>query len=116
MHPALRPAPSAVIRMCRGSSAPAQLLEHALALTRSGGTLIYCTCSLEPEENEEVVAALLARNGGVRRVPITASEVLGRAEFISPDGDLRTLPCQLPDPDSRLAGLDGFYAARLEKL
>ena len=31
-------------------------------------------------------------------------------------GDLRTLPCQLPDPDSRLAGLDGFYAARLEKL
>jgi len=98
------------------SRVQAQLLEHALALTRSGGTLIYCTCSLEPEENEEVVAALLARNGGVRRVPITASEVLGRAEFISPDGDLRTLPCQLPDPDSRLAGLDGFYAARLEKL
>jgi 16S rRNA (cytosine967-C5)-methyltransferase len=98
------------------SRVQAQLLEHALALTRSGGTLIYCTCSLEPEENEEVVAALLARNGGVRRVPITAGEVLGRAEFISPDGDLRTLPCQLPDPDSRLAGLDGFYAARLEKL
>jgi 16S rRNA (cytosine967-C5)-methyltransferase len=98
------------------SRVQAELLEHALALTRSGGTLIYCTCSLEPEENEEVVAALLARNGGVRRVPITAGEVLGRAEFISQDGDLRTLPCQLPDPDSRLAGLDGFYAARLEKL
>jgi 16S rRNA (cytosine967-C5)-methyltransferase len=98
------------------SRVQAQLLDRALALTRSGGTLIYCTCSLEPEENEEVVAALLARNGGVRRVPITAGEVLGRAEFISPDGDLRTLPCQLPDPDSRLAGLDGFYAARLEKL
>ena len=39
-----------------------QLLERALTLTRSGGTLIYCTCSLEPEENEDVVAALLARN------------------------------------------------------
>jgi 16S rRNA (cytosine967-C5)-methyltransferase len=52
----------------------------------------------------------------VRRVPITADEVFGRAEFISPDGELRTLPCQLPDADSRLAGLDGFYAARLEKL
>jgi 16S rRNA (cytosine967-C5)-methyltransferase len=98
------------------SRVQAQLLEHALALTRSGGTLIYCTCSLEPEENEEVVAALLARDSGVRRVPITAGEVFGRAEFISPDGDLRTLPCQLPDPDSRLAGLDGFYATRLEKL
>jgi 16S rRNA (cytosine967-C5)-methyltransferase len=92
-----------------------QLLEHALTLTRSGGTLVYCTCSLEPEENQEVVAALLARNSSVRRMPIGAGEVFGRAEFISPDGDLRTLPCQLPDPDSRLAGLDGFYAARLEK-
>jgi len=92
-----------------------QLIERALALTKSGGTLIYCTCSLEPEENEDVVAALLARNGGVRRMPITPGDVFGRAEFISEAGDLRTLPCHLPDPDSRFAGLDGFYAARLEK-
>ncbi len=91
-----------------------QLIERALGLTKSGGTLIYCTCSLEPEENEDVVAALLAR-GGVRHVPITAGEVFGRAEFISKAGDLRTLPCHLPDPDSHFAGLDGFYAARLEK-
>jgi 16S rRNA (cytosine967-C5)-methyltransferase len=93
-----------------------QLIERALALTKSGGTLIYCTCSLEPEENENVVAALLARHDGVRRAPIAASEVFGRAEFISQSGDLRTLPCHLPDPDSHFAGLDGFYAARLEKL
>jgi 16S rRNA (cytosine967-C5)-methyltransferase len=63
-----------------------------------------------------VVAGFLARNGDVRRAPIAASEVFGIAEFINQDGDLRTLPCQLPDPDSRLAGLDGFYAARLKKL
>jgi 16S rRNA (cytosine967-C5)-methyltransferase len=31
-------------------------------------------------------------------------------------GDLRTLPCHLPDADPRLGGLDGFYAARLERL
>jgi 16S rRNA (cytosine967-C5)-methyltransferase len=93
-----------------------QLIERALALTKSGGTLIYCTCSLEPEENENVVAALLARHDGVRRAPIVAGEVFGRAEFISQSGDLRTLPCHLPDPDSHFAGLDGFYAARLEKL
>ena len=98
------------------SHVQARLLDHALALTRSGGTLIYCTCSLEPEENEDVVAGFLARNGDVRRAPIAASEVFGIAEFINQDGDLRTLPCQLPDPDSRLAGLDGFYAARLKKL
>ncbi len=93
----------------------ARLLERALSLTRSGGTLIYCTCSLEPEENEHIVAALLAREPGVRRVPITAHEVFGQSAFISPEGDLRTLPCQLPDADTRLAGVDGFYAARLEK-
>jgi 16S rRNA (cytosine967-C5)-methyltransferase len=28
---------------------------------------------------------------------------------------LRTLPCQLPNPDPRMAGFDGFYAARLER-
>ncbi len=93
-----------------------RLIERALALTRRGGTLIYCTCSLEPEENETVVADLLARDPGLRRLPIAASELSGRAEFISKDGDLRTLPCHLPDADCRFAGIDGFYAARLEKL
>ena len=92
-----------------------RLIARAVALTKPGGTLIYCTCSLEPEENENIVAELLAREPSVRRAPIAATEVFGRDEFISQDGDLRTLPCQLPDPDSRLAGLDGFYAARLVK-
>ena len=93
-----------------------RLLEHALALTKTGGTLVYCTCSLEPEENEDVIAALLARDAGARRMPVAAHEIFGQAEFISEQGDLRTLPCQLSDGDPRLSGLDGFYAARLEKL
>jgi 16S rRNA (cytosine967-C5)-methyltransferase len=93
-----------------------ELIAHALTLTKPGGTLLYCTCSLEPEENEDVVDALLERQQGLRRVPISASELFGHAEFISKGGDLRTLPCQLADADSRLSGLDGFYAARLQKL
>ncbi len=93
-----------------------RLIAHALSLLKPGGALVYCTCSLEPEENEDVVEALLHREPGVRRAPISASELFGHAEFISKDGDLRTLPCQLPDADSRLSGLDGFYAARLTKL
>jgi len=92
-----------------------RLIERAAALTKPGGTLVYCTCSLEPEEGEQIVAQLLAREPGMRRAPIAAAEVFGRSEFITRDGDLRTLPCQLPDPDSRFAGLDGFYAARLAK-
>jgi 16S rRNA (cytosine967-C5)-methyltransferase len=92
-----------------------RLLERAVALTKPGGTLIYCTCSLEPEENQSIVADLLAREAAMRRAPVAASDVFGRDEFITLDGDLRTLPCQLPDPDSQLCGLDGFYAARLVK-
>jgi len=92
-----------------------RLIERAMALTQPGGKLVYCTCSLEPEEGEHIIADLLAHEPGVRRAPIAASEVFGRDEFITNDGDLRTLPCHFPDPDSRLAGLDGFYAARLEK-
>ena len=92
-----------------------RLIECAVALTKPGGTLIYCVCSLEPEEGQHIVADLIAREASLRRAPIAASEVCGGAEFISNDGDLRTLPCHFPDADSRLAGLDGFYAARLVK-
>ena len=92
-----------------------RLLDRAVTLVRPGGTLIYCVCSLEPEEGEQQIAALLARNPAVARVPITAADVFGHAEFLSPEGDLRTLPQQLPDPDPRWGGLDGFFAARLTR-
>jgi 16S rRNA (cytosine967-C5)-methyltransferase len=97
------------------SALQGRLIERAFALTRRGGTLVYCTCSLEPEENEHIVAALLHREQSLQRAPVGAGDVFGRAEFINPDGDLRTLPCHFPDAESRLAGLDGFYAARLKK-
>ncbi len=92
-----------------------RLLQKAVALLKPGGTLIYCTCSLEPEEGEQAIAALLAAESGVRRNPIEAGEVAGLDEIVTPDGDLRTLPCHLPHDDPRLGGLDGFYAARLVK-
>jgi 16S rRNA (cytosine967-C5)-methyltransferase len=92
-----------------------RLLQKAVALLRPGGTLVYCTCSLEPEEGEQAIAGLLAGEPAVRRVPIEASEVAGIAAIVNADGDLRTLPCHLPQADPRLGGLDGFYAARLVK-
>jgi 16S rRNA (cytosine967-C5)-methyltransferase len=90
-----------------------RLLAQAVELTRPGGTLVYCTCSLEPEEGTEIVRDLLAGRAELRRQPISAAEGHGFAEWLTPDGDLRTLPCHLADPDSGMAGLDGFYAARL---
>jgi 16S rRNA (cytosine967-C5)-methyltransferase len=92
-----------------------RLIAQAAELTRPGGVLVYCTCSLEPEEGIEVVRDLLERNPDLHRQPMSAAEVYGHAEWLTPDGDLRTLPCHLPDADSRMAGLDGFYAARLRR-
>ena len=92
-----------------------RLLRKSVTLLKSGGMLIYCTCSLEPEEGEGAVAALLAAEPSLRRVPIEAGEVAGLNEIITAEGDLRTLPCHLPHADPRLGGLDGFFAARLVK-
>jgi 16S rRNA (cytosine967-C5)-methyltransferase len=93
-----------------------RLLDHAATLVKPGGTLVYCTCSLEREEGEDQVAALLGRNPGLRRDPIRAEEVGGQAEFLTAGGELRTLPCHWPDEDARMAGLDGFYAARITRI
>lgn len=97
------------------SSVQRRLLTRAASLLKPGGMLVYCTCSLEPEEGEQVVESALADTTELRRVPITANEVAGLAELITEAGDLRTLPCHLPHQDPRLGGLDGFYAARLER-
>lgn len=92
-----------------------RLLKKAITLLKPGGTLVYCTCSLEPEEGEQVVATLLASEPGIRRVPVSDAEVAGLSDIVTPAGDLRTLPCHLPHDDPTLGGLDGFYAARLTK-
>jgi 16S rRNA (cytosine967-C5)-methyltransferase len=106
-----------------------RLLQKAVALLRPGGTLVYCTCSLEPEEGEQAISALLAAEPAMRRAPVDAGEVAGLNEIVTAEGDLRTLPShlrhddprfdpRLGDPrldDPRLGGLDGFYAARLVK-
>jgi 16S rRNA (cytosine967-C5)-methyltransferase len=93
-----------------------RLLERAIALAKPGGTIVFCTCSLEPEEGEELVASLLGGRDDVRGKPVLTSEINGLDGLLTPAGELRTLPCRWPDPDPRMAGLDGFYAARLERI
>jgi 16S rRNA (cytosine967-C5)-methyltransferase len=92
-----------------------RLLVKAVELTRPGGRIVYCTCSLEPEEGEEQIAALLASRSDVVRDAILPEEVPGLEDAISSDGDLRLLPSLWPNEHARLAGVDGFFTARLVK-
>jgi 16S rRNA (cytosine967-C5)-methyltransferase len=95
------------------SAVQAKMLDHACDLLKPGGRLVYCTCSIEREEGEAQVAALLRRNPDMQRAPVEAAEVGGLSELITLDGDVRTLPYHLPNSEPRLAGLDGFFASRL---
>ncbi len=90
-----------------------RLLDNAMQLLKPGGTLVYCTCSLEPEEGCDQIARLLDREPRLTRVSIEAGECGIAAEWLTPEGDLRTLPFHLPKEQAELSGLDGFYAARL---
>ena len=92
-----------------------KLVDRAVELTRPGGTLIYCVCSLEPEEGEQQIVNLLARDQRVERVPISPAEAFGHPELINSAGELRTLPFHFPDSEPRWGGFDGFFAARLRR-
>ena len=92
----------------------AAILDRAAALVKPGGVLVYCTCSLEPEECELQIARFLAANPGFSRRPVDAAELApndasAALSWITADGDLRTLPFHL----SEHGGMDGFYATRL---
>ena len=81
-----------------------------------GGTLVYCSCSLEPEEGIEQVTRFLARHGDFARRPIVAGAHGIDAAWITEAGDLRTLPLHLGQLPRDNRGLDGFYAARLVRM
>jgi 16S rRNA (cytosine967-C5)-methyltransferase len=91
----------------------ARFLTAAANMVAPGGTLIYCTCSLEPEEGEQQIEKFLAENAEFARAPISASEVGDVAEWVTAAGDMRTLPCHMTLDPSFKSGMDGFYAARL---
>lgn len=81
----------------------AELLERTSEIVAAGGLLIYSTCSLEPEENEQQVDRLLDRHPEFRREP---SETFPPA-LLSKKGDLTILP--------QRHAMDGAYAARLRR-
>jgi 16S rRNA (cytosine967-C5)-methyltransferase len=91
--------PDAIGRIVRRQTA---LLDAASRLVRTGGTLVYATCSLEREENTDQVEAFLQGHPDFRRAP--AADAVP-AELVTADGDLQALP--------QRHAIDGVYAARL---
>ena len=89
-----------------------EILEAGAAMVEAGGLLVFAVCSLEREEGEEQIEAFLAAHSEFARAPLAAGELFGHSEWITPDGDLKTLPCHLSDQ----GGMDGFYAARLRRI
>jgi 16S rRNA (cytosine967-C5)-methyltransferase len=78
------------------------ILLNASKLVRSGGRLYYATCSIEREENEDVISSFMARSDGFAR-----SELEAVPRFVTAEGFARTFP----DRD----GTDGFFFAALER-
>jgi 16S rRNA (cytosine967-C5)-methyltransferase len=97
------------------ASLQARMLERAAALVRPGGTLVFCTCSLQPEEGEAQVAPFLAGHADFTVDPVDPAEMAGLAHLVTPDGTLRTLPSHAFGPEPELAGMDGFFAARFRR-
>lgn len=93
LHPAL---------FARAAERQTRLLAAAAALVRPGGLLVYATCSLEPEENEQVVNRFLTQHPDFARSPRAASVP---DELLTAAGDFQSLP--------QRHGIDGAYAARL---
>jgi 16S rRNA (cytosine967-C5)-methyltransferase len=90
-----------------------RLLDNAASLLKPGGTLVYSTCSLEPEEGEAQIANLFVRREDLRLDPLQPEDVFGQGEWIEPSGCLRTFPYQLDLGTPEWSGMDGFFAARL---
>lgn len=93
----------------------AKFLDAAARLLKPGGRLVYCTCSLEPEEGPGQIAPFLARHPDFALESIEPGQAGVRAEFVTDEGTLRTLPTQLGDLPDGLQGLDGFFAAVLKR-
>ncbi|HXQ45017.1 MAG TPA: RsmB/NOP family class I SAM-dependent RNA methyltransferase, partial [Caulobacteraceae bacterium] len=91
------------------AGAQGRLMDAAADRVAAGGRLVYCVCSLEPEEGEAQARAFLARHKSFAVAPIAAGEGGAPPASVSPTGMLRILPTHLD------GGMDGFFVARFAR-
>jgi 16S rRNA (cytosine967-C5)-methyltransferase len=110
-----------LIALSRQAERQRAILAAALRAVRPGGHVVYSTCSLEPEENEQVVAAVLAATPNARRISLDAgiSKLLRESILtengtkclhgaLTSEGYLRLLPGRFHS--------DGFFIAMIERI
>jgi 16S rRNA (cytosine967-C5)-methyltransferase len=107
--------------MARQAERQQAILASALRAVRLGGQTIYSTCSLEPEENEQVVEAVLAAAPSVRVVSLAgAIDGLEKSAVLTAEGASALRSCLTEEGFLRLLpgrlGTDGFFIAALERV
>lgn len=92
-----------------------KLLRHALTLVKPGGRVVFCNCSLDPCEGEELIARVLEDTPDIARVPVEVADWPGLEGAVNKQGEIRTTPAMLAGNGEYPGGIDGFFAAVLQK-
>ena len=94
------------------------LIRSAIQMLMPGGVLIYCTCSLQPEEGEAQADMMRNRND-ILHLPFNSDEFAGFSDSVTAEGDIRILPGQVIVPDGGedlvAGGNDGFFITRFKR-
>ncbi|WP_457647927.1 RsmB/NOP family class I SAM-dependent RNA methyltransferase [Profundibacter sp.] len=86
-----------------------RMIDHALSQLKPGGRLVFCTCSLLPDEGEIQIEDALKRHDDITVEPITLAGL--DPAWTTPEGGLRLRPDYWADT----GGMDGFYIAMIRK-
>lgn len=90
--------------LIRLAEAQERILNHAATLVKAGGILVYSTCTIEPEENVEIIRRFLAQHPDFT---IENAADFVRADLVQSEGFVTTFP--------HVHGMDGSFAVRMKK-
>ncbi len=85
----------------------ARFLDHLAPLVKTNGVLVFAVCSMEPEENEDVIKTFLKKHANFAITSAQSMEEKTVLPFLGEDGFFRTAP--------HIDHMDGFFAARLQR-